>query len=227
MKILALDTSTRMGAIALLKGENLIAEVCLDCDLTHSERLLTGIQTTLQMARIKIEEVDLLAVTIGPGSFTGLRIGLATAKGLATATSKPIIGVSSLEALSLHGRMSGKTVVPILDARREELYAAAFHFHSNGKRERLLNDSSIKPEELISLLKNYDETVVFGSGVETYRDFLEKHLSKKDLLFTQPCGARGYFVGQVAYEEIQRSGLPAVGADPLPNYLRPSDAQIR
>lgn len=126
MKILALETSTLTGSIAFLEDEEIRAETILSVSVRHSERLMPAMNHLLESAGVSISEIDLYAVALGPGSFTGLRIGIATAQGLALAQDKPLIGISTLEALAMNGILFSGLVAPILDAFRGEVYWGLF-----------------------------------------------------------------------------------------------------
>src|SRR3989304_2738806 len=126
MKILAIDTSTPSESIALLEDDQLIAELTTCIQKTHAQRLLPSIKTLLDNIGTKPEHTDGFALAIGPGSFTGLRIGLSTIKGLAWSLNKKVAGISTLEALAMNLPYSDKPVFPMLDARKKEVYAAVY-----------------------------------------------------------------------------------------------------
>ena len=135
MKILAIDTSTMLGGIAIMDDLTLIAETRLNVKSTHSERLMTEIEHCLKQSSLKISDIDVFAVAIGPGSFTGLRIGLSAVKGLSYATGKPIVSVPTLDALALNFPYSRYPVCTMLDARKKEVYAALFKWEDDNKTE--------------------------------------------------------------------------------------------
>ncbi|HKZ46929.1 MAG TPA: tRNA (adenosine(37)-N6)-threonylcarbamoyltransferase complex dimerization subunit type 1 TsaB, partial [Thermodesulfobacteriota bacterium] len=152
MKILAIDTSASSGSIALLEDDQVIAELTTCTQKTHVERLLPLIKTLLSSINTKIEDVDGFALTTGPGSFTGLRIGLATIKGLAWSLNKPVVGVSTLEALAMNIPYSDKPICPILDARKKEVYAGIYKCNDNGPT-CIMDDATISPQLLIERIK--------------------------------------------------------------------------
>ena len=132
MRVLALDTATEIGAIALVEGDTLLAQTQLRVEKTHSKNLWRAIRFLLAETGWGLEQIDLWAVSTGPGSFTGVRIGLATVKGLAWVTQKPVIGVSTLEVLALSVTPTPYLICPILDARRQEVYFAFYRYTSAG-----------------------------------------------------------------------------------------------
>jgi tRNA threonylcarbamoyladenosine biosynthesis protein TsaB len=149
MKVLAIDTSTMLGGVAVMDDLlGLVAEVRLNVKSTHSERLMTSIEYILKQSGYTISDMDFFAVAIGPGSFTGLRIGLSTVKGFSYATGKPIVSVPTLEALAYNFPFSRYPVCTMLDARKKEVYAALFEWKGDGFI-RLIDETSIKVNRLI------------------------------------------------------------------------------
>ena len=126
MKILGVDTSTPIGSVGLIDGERFVAEHTLSIVKAHSSRLMPAIDQILKWADLTVQDLDACAVGIGPGSFTGIRIGVGTIKSLCYAVKKPIIGVSTLEAIAYNLRYTDKLICPILDARKDEVYGALF-----------------------------------------------------------------------------------------------------
>ena len=149
MKILAIETSTMLGGIAVADDSaGLIAEVRLNVKSTHSERLMTEIDHVLQQSGLTAHDIDIFGVAIGPGSFTGLRIGLSTAKGFSYATGKPIVSVPTLEAFAWNFPYCMHPVCIMLDARKGEVYAALFQWAGHGFA-RLMDEVSVNVEKLM------------------------------------------------------------------------------
>jgi tRNA threonylcarbamoyladenosine biosynthesis protein TsaB len=170
MKILSIETSTRVGSVAIIEDEHLIAEYILNVVSTHSERLLPSIDQILKDSQLTVRDIEGFAVSLGPGSFTGLRIGISTVKGLALGTGRAVVGVPTLDCLAHNIAFTHLLVCPILDARKGEVYTALYQGDGSGKLEKLTPDLAIKPEELLTRIK---EPVIFlGDGVEAYRDTL-------------------------------------------------------
>lgn len=162
MYSLGINTSTKTCSVALLKEHSLIIEITLSDTLSHSRKLLSLINYALDRVKIKISEIDVFAVSTGPGSFTGLRIGIGTLKGLCLATGKPIVGVSTLEALSYSIPYNSALICPILDARNNEVYTSLFRYQDK-RLVRLIDDMVISPEELLPKIK--EKVIFLGDGV--------------------------------------------------------------
>jgi len=168
MRILAIETSTMLGGVAIMDGsEGLIVELRLNIKTTHSERLMAGISLALKRAGMQISDIDVFGVSIGPGSFTGLRIGLSTVKGFSYATGKPIVSIPTLEAFAWNFPFSKFPVCIMLDARKKEVYAAVFRWQ-DGCFERIMEVKSIQPSDLLATLSG---PVIFaGEGAVIYRE---------------------------------------------------------
>lgn len=217
MKVLAMDTSTREGSIALLDDYNLIAEYFTDITLTHSERVFPMILSILELTGLRLDEIDGFAIGIGPGSFTGLRVGVSIIKGLAFATDKPVVSVSTLDALAMNISFSPYLISPILDAKRGEIYTALYRWDNGIKR--LTEDMLIEPENFI---RNIKEKVIFvGEGLNTYEDFLKKRL--RDLALFPPLplrNLRASNIGLLGIEKL-RSGIHEDIENLSPRYITP------
>ena len=170
MYILAIDSATPVAGVALLRDESLIVETFANIGLTHSETLMPMVDRVLKDAGLPVGQLHAIAVTIGPGSFTGLRIGLAAAKGLALAADKPLIGISTLEALAHNLSYSSLLVGTILDARKGEVYGACFDA-SQAYPRRLGEEMACSPEDFCREVDHWlDETgrsglVLLGDGL--------------------------------------------------------------
>ncbi len=226
MKILALDTSCMMGSVAVVDGQMIVAEQLLNIKITHSERLIASIDALLEAAELKLHDMDAFAVAIGPGSFTGLRIGLAAAKGFAFVTEKPILGVSTLLGLAYNVYGSREPVVAVLDARRGEYYVADYRFEGP-KVETHLADTVMKPEELATYIESLNEkVVVVGDGVYSLHERTGDRL--KDQIIVPPPSdihPRASNIAHLAMERAARSDFDDL--DQLaPNYIRKSDAEL-
>ena len=187
MKILAIETSTMLGGIAIMDDlSGLIAEVRLNVKSTHSERLMTEIAHVLKQAELKVSDIDVFAIAIGPGSFTGLRIGLSTVKGFSYATGKPIVSVPTLEALAWNFPYCRHPVCTMLDARKKEVYSALFKWEDGGFI-RLIDEVSIKVDRVLEDIKlSSDKRVVFtGEGAILYRDKIIEVMGNK-AIFASP-----------------------------------------
>ncbi|MFH1873641.1 MAG: tRNA (adenosine(37)-N6)-threonylcarbamoyltransferase complex dimerization subunit type 1 TsaB [Pseudomonadota bacterium] len=228
--ILAIDTSTVFGSVAVCQNKELVAQVQLGVKVTHSERLLATIESVLQFADIDKHQLDAVAVASGPGSFTGLRIGLATAKGLALGLDIPLYGISSLLTLAYNGLFAKDIVVSVIDARRQEVYAAAYCFelaHKNEQVKSLLPEQTISPKNLAEELKQFSEPLLFmGDGAQVYEQEFKRILGEQAIFSSfdnrYPQAAN---LASLAYEKLctdEKDDLETLS----PNYLRKSDAEI-
>ncbi|MCI7330308.1 MAG: tRNA (adenosine(37)-N6)-threonylcarbamoyltransferase complex dimerization subunit type 1 TsaB [Selenomonadaceae bacterium] len=153
MSILAIDTATQVSSVAVASEEKLAAELTMQARLTHSETLMPHIEQVLQMAGVKKAELDGIAVSIGPGSFTGLRIGLAAAKAMAYVLNKPLVGVSTLAALAAHFPVPGVKIVSLLDAQKGNAYREVFRWEQG----RLIREQSVDIASLADIVADCSE----------------------------------------------------------------------
>jgi len=223
VKILAIDTSTKSGSVAITEDDCILAETLLNIDATHSETLLPSLKDILVETGIGMEEIDLFALTLGPGSFTGVRIGVSTVKGFAFALGRPVVGVSTLEALALNFPHSACTITPILDARRGEVYTARFR-RDGGLLERLSEDSAMAPEKLLEEVG--ERTLFVGDGLQRYGGMIKERLGGL-AEFAAPSEnfIRASNVAMLCRKRFEEGDTldPAVFT---PRYLRKSEAEI-
>lgn len=224
MRVLAVETSTLAGGAALLDGDQLVAEYTLNVASTHSERLLATVDRLLQDAGWTIGEVEGLAVSVGPGSFTGLRIGVSTVKGLAFSLRIPVAAVPTLEALAWALPFSRNPVCPVLDARKGEVYAALFHWEG-ASLVRDWEDQALDPAELCRRLSG--PVTFVGDGIVRYGSLLTERLGS--LAAFAPPARRlpsAACVGQLGHARLS-SGEVVDPAALCPCYLRPSEAELK
>jgi len=222
MKILGIDTSTMTGALAIVDGDELIAELRTNVAVTYSERIMLHVDGLLKSARMTLADLDGFAVGIGPGSFTGLRIGLATVKGLAYGTGKPVAAVGTLDAIADNLPLCAYQVCTALDARKEMVYAALYQDEVAGRRT-LMPPSALTLEELAGYIT--EPTVFVGDGAKVYRDKLRERLG--DLAIFAP-RVYGYPTGAAVALRGHRDIESGNAADPFtlaPLYIRPPDAK--
>lgn len=222
MIILSADTATNINTVAVCKDGEILAESVVRCGRTHAERLLDTVTWVLEEAGVTLEKVDALAVSIGPGSFTGLRVGIATWKGLALGRNLPLAGVPTLAAMSrIPGPLDG-TLCPILDARMGEVFAAAYRMNA-GKREPVLPDCVARIETVAEQLAGHEVTM-FGDGVAVYRKRITAALPDIRFLPEILWAPRASAVAEEAHEMLQR-GHNADAEAVHPVYLRKSQAE--
>lgn len=225
MKILSIESSTSSASCAILEEDKLLGEVNLNGKKQHSVILMHLIDNLLKDLKLSLDDIDAFAVSSGPGSFTGLRIGMATAKGLASATNKPFIGVSSLDALAFNLAYTDGIVCPIIDALRDNVYTALYSF-KNGKLERLTDYMAIHIDDLISTIKNgnYDSVSFIGDAIPKFKEKLSSSFEKVNFAPNNVNLARASSLGELGLSRI-KEGL---ADDPLtfaPIYLRKSQAE--
>lgn len=221
MRILAVDTSSNVASAAIVDDNKLVCECVLNNKLTHSQTLLPMIDEIFKKSELTPQDIDVFAVSSGPGSFTGLRIGVTTIKGLAHATDKPVCGVNTLEALAYNLPFCPHIIAPIMDARREQVYNA-FYKWENGVLKEVTGPRAISLEECLNELLKLDEKVVFlGDGVAVFRDKIKDALKEKAFFAPQlACTGRAACVAEAAKnkETINYGEL-------APAYLRKSQAE--
>ena len=222
MKILALDSSATVASVALCDDDRLLAEYTLNNGNTHSETILPMIEDLLSKFNMTADDVELFAASSGPGSFTGVRIGAATLKGLAFGKNKPCAEVSTLEALAENLRVCRGLICPVMNARRSQVYTALFR--SDGESlTRLMDDSAMAIEELDGILAGYGEPIYFcGDGYSITVSALKStpYISVPDRLRHQSA----YSVAVVAYKQFS-DGRTTSDQQFKVTYLRPSQAE--
>ncbi len=234
MLILAVETSTSAGSLALMDAPlsckdsgaegKCLAEHTLNLPGTHSERLMPAIDNLLRDASLPIRKIEGLALALGPGSFTALRIGVSTVKGLAYALRVPVAGVSTLDALAQNVRYARALVCPVLDARKQEVYAALYRGDGEGRLEKISEDWVIAPEELCSRIK--EQVIFLGNGLEVYGEIFREKLGPR-VFFAPPeiSLPRALQVARLSLPPF-REGRTLNLFSFAPVYLRRSEAEI-
>lgn len=225
--ILAIDSSTPCSTVAVTTGTRqngkVLGCIALSSKVTHSRRLLTSIDRLLEETNINKQEIAGYAVGLGPGSFTGLRIGMATAKGLAAAAEKPLYGVLTPDILAATC-IGAENICVVLDARKKEVYAAMYHQDEAGYPVRVGDIQAISPQELVQHLS--DPVVMVGDGLHSYQELWRTELGLKMIvapanLWSPSAAILGLLAGELALEGGE---LPL--ADAVPLYVRASDAEL-
>lgn len=220
MLTLAFESSAKAASVALCAGEQLISQVSQCSGLTHSRTLLPMAEDLLKNTGTEFGQIDCFAVAHGPGSFTGIRIGISTVKGLAWASDKPCVGVSTLAAMAWNGVSAGGLICAVMDARRAEVYNALFRIE-NGHPVRICKDRAISLSDLCSELRS-TEGIPFlvGDGSDIAADFFQKQ--NIDYRFP-PENLRWQSAWGVAMEAIDKKHITS--QELLPVYLRLSQAE--
>lgn len=225
MKILAIESSAVTASVAIVDEESVLANYTINHKKTHSQTLLPMIDEICRMTETEVEDLDAIAVSIGPGSFTGLRIGVATAKGIALAKDKPMVEVKTLEALAYNLYGSSKTIVPIMDAKRKHVYSAIYKFEE-GKLVELRKTNLISIEDLTKELnESYEDVIFLGDGINVASDYFNENLSINysfaSLLNRLQSAAS---LGLRALD-LAKEGKLVSSDEVKPDYLRPSQAE--
>lgn len=225
MKILALDTSTTSGSIALVSNGSLVSEWNVGTAGAHARWLLKSISNMLDATGTRIGDVDLIALATGPGSFTGLRIGVSVAKGLAWGTGAGVVGVSTLEAMAMNAPSPGTVVCPVLDARRQEVYGAVYSMGKDGSAGPVLADMASAPERFAESVAEATEgrpLMLLGSGIATYGALFRSALPASTIAAENLWHARATNVAAIAERMRDHAVTPSELA---PLYLRRSVAE--
>ena len=225
MRILALDSSGLVASVAIMEEEQTIAEYTVNYKKTHSQTLLPMLDEIVKMTEMDLNTIDAIAIAGGPGSFTGLRIGSATAKGLGLALGKPLIHVPTLEGLACNLYGCSSLICPIMDARRNQVYTGVYRLNESGLqvvKEQMAIDVGVLAEQLNAL----GEAVTFlGDGVPVYREQLKEKLT---VPFTfAPANMNRQRAASVGLRGFQyyREGRIETAAEHQPDYLRVSQAE--
>lgn len=226
MKFLTIDTTSKVTAVALAEDGGLVAEGFLHTQKTHSERLIPMLDQLLKAAAWKPEDLGFIGVVRGPGSFTGIRIGLATAQGMAQVLELPLVGVLSLDALAWAGWGHTEPIVPLLDARKNEWYSAIYRFNpSIARPEGIVPPQAATPEDWVRRVAALGERFLFvGDAVTPYAAFLQRALGDRAVI--QPEYVR-LPRGAYTVQEVWQKWLAAPGGERVkPYYIRKSEAEV-
>ncbi len=221
MHILGIDTCCMAATSAVITDDRLVAQVVQNNNKTHSQSIMPMIDFMLKQTELSINDIDGFAVAVGPGSFTGVRIGVATIKALAHPFNKPCIPVSTLEALAFNVAPFDGIICPLLDARRNQVYTATFL-----NSERLTEDRAVSVEELIDELKSSDKNIIFvGDGIGAYGDEIKSALGDKAIFASRTLRMNlASSVAELGYEKMLK-GETVSYSDLKPTYLRMSQAE--
>ncbi|MFV0362572.1 MAG: tRNA (adenosine(37)-N6)-threonylcarbamoyltransferase complex dimerization subunit type 1 TsaB [Suipraeoptans sp.] len=224
MRVLAIDSSSLVASVALVDEETTIAEYTINYKKTHSQTLLPMLDEVKKMLDLDMNTIDAIAVSEGPGSFTGLRIGASTAKGLGLALDIPLVAIPTLEGMAYNLLGNNKLVCPIMDARRNQVYTGVYRVED--KVQILLNQSALDIYELMNKINSLREPVIFlGDGVPVFRDII-KEKTEVEVTFAKSHvnrqRASAYATLALSYIKNGKT----ISADMFrPDYLRESQAE--
>jgi tRNA threonylcarbamoyladenosine biosynthesis protein TsaB len=223
LKLLTIQTATPAGSVALTAGERLLGELFFDCRRPHGSWLLAAVDRLCREAGMAVGDLDGFGVTIGPGSFTGLRVGLATVKGLALASGKPVAGVSTLQTLAMQAPHAAWPVCTVLDARKQEVYASVYQWQDGWPRP-LAEERALPPEQLLAGLSG--DVLFVGDGATVYRTLITRQLGSRahflPAAYDPPRAAHAALLAQRAFEA--GAAQPPAAVNPV--YIRPSEAEL-
>ena len=226
MKILSLDTSGAIASVAVLDENIILGEYSINHQKTHSQKLMPMVSDLLNCLELALKDIDIFAVSIGPGSFTGLRIGIATVKGMAQALNKAVIGIPTLDGLAYNLAGFSGNICPIIDARNDNIYTALYTFNQNDLTLiKHIDYKALHIDELLNILSNKESITFLGDGVLKHEKYL------KDKLGTAASFAprhnllqKASSVGMAAYNKALSGQLESY-INVLPLYLRASQAE--
>lgn len=229
MKILGLDSSGLVASVAVVEDDVLLAEYTTNYKKTHSQTLLPMLDELRRMIELDMDTLDAIAIASGPGSFTGLRIGSATAKGLGFALGKPLVEIPTLEGLAWNLYGTDRLVCPLMDARRSQVYAAAYEFEPRGENFALVSVIGQAPIDILEMLEKLNmlsrEVIFLGDGVPVYYEQIKSHC-RVSYAFA-PAGSNRQRAASVASlgAVYVREGKTVSAAGHQPEYLRKSQAE--
>jgi tRNA threonylcarbamoyladenosine biosynthesis protein TsaB len=222
MNLLSLDTSSRDASIAVLKNEDVLLEYNFTSQDNLSAILAPSLEFIMKTLGLQIAQIDVFGIDIGPGLFTSIRIGMATLKGLAFAEKKPVVGVISLQALAYKYAGTKKNIIPLIDAKKGEVYLGGYGFDGSELVE-LIQPCLLKIADIVPLVTKFHDKIFVGSGAVKHADFL------KDNFNDSPPLCRTNFlaseVGRIALEQFRRQHYLTDLQDLFPFYLRKPDAE--
>lgn len=224
MKLLCFDTSAKTASVAVVEPGKILAECSVTTGLTHSQTMMPLCDSLLKGAGLDLSQIDLFAISHGPGSFTGLRIGIGTVKGLSQGSGKPCVGVSTLEALACNCLGLETLVCPVMDARCKQVYTALFQV-LGGYPQRLWEDAALSFEELFQRLSGLDRPVMLvGDGAGLIYDALSPSLP---ILRLSPPALRFQRASSVGFAALEflKTQKPLSPAELMPQYLRLPQAE--
>jgi tRNA threonylcarbamoyladenosine biosynthesis protein TsaB len=225
MKVLGIDTSTYCGSVGLVDEEEVISDYVLNIPVTHSERLIGAVDLVLRQTGLKLEDLDGWAIALGPGSFTGLRIGVSAVKGLALATGLPIAGIPTLDILACQISLTPFLICPILDARKGEVYTAFYRHQDKTYPTRLTAYRAVQLKELARTVE--EKTLFIGDGVRPYGRSLQEALPAYAVFPPQPLSIpHGSMVARLGLESLRQGNQLDVSTF-TPIYVRPSEAELK
>ena len=223
MQILAIESSSLTAGAAIIKDDVVLAEYSVSFKKTHSQTLLPMIDEVVKMTETNLKELDAIAISAGPGSFTGLRIGMATVKGLSMGSNKPYLSISSLDALAYSLINFDGIICPIMDALRDSVFTCMYK-SSNGELSKIIDYSALSLDELVEILQEKDKSVIFtGDGVYKYKEYLLKKLPNAKFAPNHLSVVKASALGELGMELLRQGQCDDINSSPL--YLKKPQAE--
>ncbi len=220
--ILSLDTTSKFSSISISKGEKIQIEYNFITDDNLSSMLIPTIKFLLETINLDLNDIDVFGIAIGPGSFTGIRVGLSTIKGLLFEKKTPVVPVVTLKALAYKHIDSNYPIIPIIDAKREEVYIAGYNFSNQGKTE-IISPQLINIKNFKTKLSPFSNLNFVGTGAEKYRDFIKTNFKKSKIKTRTPFVASE--ICKISHKEFINKNFVLDLQDLKPFYLRKPDAE--
>ena len=225
MKILAIECSGLVAGIAVTEDDVLLGEYTMNYKKTHSQTILPMLDELAKMIELDLNTIDAIAVSSGPGSFTGLRIGSATAKGLGLTLNKPIISVPTVDALAYNLWGIKEQICPLMDARRQQAYTGLYTFE-NGQFETMIPQCAVDISEIVEKINETQKSVVFlGDGVPVFAEYLSEHLTVPYMFAPANCNRQSAASVAVLAKKLYEAGIIETASEHKPDYLRLSQAE--
>lgn len=223
MIVLSIDSSSKVATVAVLNEDNLLGEYVLNNKREHSVLLMPMIENLLKDCDLSIDDIDGFVVSKGPGSFTGLRIGMATIKGMSMGSNKPYVSVSSLEALANSVSSFNGLICPVMDALRENVYTALFK-NENDKLEKIMDYTPLDLDDLLKILEEKKQDVIFvGDGADKHREYIKDHFKNAHFAPNHLNIIRASSLGEVGLN-LLKAGI-ADDPNSAPIYLKKPQAE--
>ncbi|CAH2211926.1 tRNA (adenosine(37)-N6)-threonylcarbamoyltransferase complex dimerization subunit type 1 TsaB [Tepidibacter aestuarii] len=225
MKVLGIDTSSKAASVAIMEDDKLISEYTINNNKTHSQKLMPIIENMFKLNEISADNIDLVSVCIGPGSFTGLRIGVATAKAIAHVRDIPVVVVNSLEALAFNMSMTNKTVCPMIDAQKKQVYTCKYSWD----KDSLLKVEDIDVKKIEDLVEEFksslEEFVLVGEGADLHKEVFE-NIDNVYIAPNSHRSSRASSICEIGIEKFKK-GDTKTHYEVVPYYIRKSQAEVQ
>jgi len=220
MKILICDTSNSVCSTGILENEKLISKNEIDNGKTHSENFMILVKKSLEDARLKLKDINAIGVVVGPGSFTGIRIGVSSLKAMAEVNNIKMISVYSLESLAANEYKSASVICSLIDARNNQVYCGIFDGEINKKEEFIADDIDV----CLEVLKKYDDIIFVGDGTVLHKELIKRALNDRKIRFSEKNKQNAEGLGIIVYKKMLKGDF--LDADSIiPVYLRKSQAE--